>query len=443
MKITGKLRPFVLGMILALAGVFAADVSFSKDELKVLEGVQNFSRAFEIIAAKVRPSVVNIRAESPGAPVSQGSGVIVDKRGFIITNSHVLNAASTILVQLTDGREFPAELVGQSPESDIAIIRIQAPDLTVAIMGDSDQCKVGGWILAIGNPFGLESSVTSGIISAKGRSNVVRLEIADFLQTDAPINPGNSGGPLVNLKGEVIGITAATNRYSEGLSFAIPINLARVIMNGIISHKRTASSYLGVVFRPITKDIANAFNLPTTRGALITKVIANSPAAKAGLQAGDIILKYGEREVRDDNQLRTFVATSSPGVDIPLEFYRKGKREVVNIQVAALPEEVIVARRSRKLLEDIGILRLVKLTDKLRTQLGYSKDAKGVLVAAVKKNSPAHSFLAPGSLILKVDGKEVDTPQQLHQVIGAATGCITISWRFGQFYGSRRIVCKN
>ncbi len=439
------MKKFIAGFLLALCTLLpllrAEDMAFTKEEQAVLDRVQVFSEAFEIIAARVRPAVVNIRAERPGAPVSQGSGVIVDKRGFIITNSHVVNSASTIVTQLTDGREFPAELVGESPESDIAVIRIQAPDLTVANMGDSDQCKVGGWVLAIGNPFGLESSVTSGIISAKGRSNVVRLEIADFLQTDAPINPGNSGGPLVNLKGEVIGITTATNRYSEGLSFAIPINLARIVMNGIISHKRTTSSYLGVVFRPVTSDIASAFNLPA-RGALVTKVIANTPAAKAGLHVGDIIVRYGNRDVRDDNQLRTFVATSSPGHDIALEFYRKGEKMQVDIQVAALPEEVVVGRRSRKLLEDIGLLQTVSLTDKLRAQLGYGKDATGVLVVAVKKNSPAHTFLAPGSLILTVDGKPVETPEQMHQVIGSATGCITMTWRFGQFYGSRRIVCK-
>ena len=417
-------------------------ITFSPEEQEVLDAARLVGRAFEIVAEKVRPAVVNIQAERPGATMSQGSGVIVDSRGFIVTNSHVVQNAGTIVVRLTDGREFTAELVGESKESDIAVIRIQAPSQTVARFGDSDDCKVGMFVLAIGNPFGLESTVTSGIISAKGRSRVVRLEIADFLQTDAPINPGNSGGPLVNLQGEVIGITAATNRHSEGLSFAIPSNLARIIMNGIIAHKRVTSSYLGVVFRPVSAQIAEAFGLPSSHGALITKVIADTPAARAGFQVGDVIVKYGRREVQDDNQLRTFVATSSPEQEVAVEFFRKGERMTTTVMVEALPEEIVIARRTQKILEDFGLLQLMAGETEVLKKLGYDGEARGVVVVALRKDSSAAEFLVPGSLIVRVNDKDVSTPEEMVQAIGGAEGCFTLFWRFGQYYGSRRIICK-
>lgn len=443
MKQSVLLAALLAALVPGAMPLAAEEVKFTPEEQAVLGKAQEFSRAFEIVAEKVRPAVVSIQAERPDIPVTQGAGVIVDERGFILTNSHVVHAATTITVRLTDGREFPAELVGDSQESDIAVIRIQAPNLTVAKMGDSDLCKVGSWILAIGNPFGLESSVTSGIISAKGRSNVVKLEIADFIQTDAPINPGNSGGPLVNLQGEVIGVTTATNRGSEGLSFAIPANLARTIMNGIISHRRATTSYLGVVFQPVTSKIADAFGLPAAHGALVAKVLAGTPAEKAGLQAGDVIVKYGKREVQDDNQLRTFVATTSPGETVAVEFFRQGARQTGEVKVEALPEEVVIARRSQKLLEDLGVLQLATLTPELIARLGYEKDARGVLIITIKRGSPACEFLAPGALILRINEQEVNTPDDILKALGgAAEGTANIFWRFGEYYGSRRIVFK-
>ena len=259
----------------------AAESPFTPEEEQALAHAQRLSDAFAIIAEKVRPTVVNIQVERSGGRIAQGSGVIMDERGYIITNDHVVHGAAAIIVRLIDGREIMAELVGESPESDLAVVRVTAPNLTVARVGNSDNCRVGNLALVIGNPMGLESSVSSGIISAKGRSNVVRLEIADFIQTDAAVNPGNSGGALVNLRGEVIGISSVTSRNSEGLSFAIPINLAVTIMKGIIDNRQATSSYLGVIFRSVTSQTAEAFGLPFARGALVGKVLANTPAARA------------------------------------------------------------------------------------------------------------------------------------------------------------------
>ena len=297
------------------------DIKFTPEEEQILDKMAVINQAFEIVSKKIRPAVVNIQAESSGVVGhSQGSGVIIDEQGYILTNAHVIAGADSVIVRLFDGREFTAEIIGENSESDIAVIRIQAPNLTIAKMGDSESSKVGHWVLAIGNPFGLESTVTAGIISAKGRTSVGSLSIADFIQIDAPINPGNSGGPLINLRGEVIGINSVTNKNSEGLNFSIPINLARSIMQGIISHKNVATSYLGAALRAVDNDIADAFGLNAAKGALVTKVYKQTPASKAGLQSGDIIVRYGTRYINDDQELRTLVATTDPNDTRNIEF---------------------------------------------------------------------------------------------------------------------------
>lgn len=431
----------VLCVFLNCVAIFAAEIIFSPQEQKILARADELSDAFTIIAEKVRPAIVNIQVERSDGRISQGSGVILDERGYVLTNNHVVQSANTIIVRLTDGREIISELVGQSPESDLAVIRIPATNLTVAMVGNSDACKVGSWILAIGNPLGLESSVAAGIISAKGRSNVVRLEIADFIQTDAAINPGSSGGALVNLRGEVIGINAVTSRNTDGLGFAIPINLATTIMKGIINNRQATSSYLGVAFRAVDQQISQAFGLSAIRGALIEKVIANTPAARANLQVGDIILRYGDREIFDEHQLRTFIATTAPDALVNIEYWRQGKKNNASVKIEALPEEIIVSRRVGKLLDDLGV-QVIDLTPQRKKDLGYEESARGVLVVQVARGSNAQSFLSPGSLIIKIDQQEIDNLEQLHNAIlkAANHGEVTIGWRFGKYYGSRKLV---
>lgn len=424
---------------LAVSGALAGDPT--PEETRKLDLARDISDAFAIIADQVRPAVVNIQAELGEGRIVQGSGVIMDERGYIITNDHVVHGAAAVVVRLTDGREIIAEIVGQSPESDIAVIRITAPNLTVARVGNSDTCRVGNLALVIGNPMGLESSVAAGIISAKGRSNVVRLEIADFIQTDAAVNPGNSGGALVNMRGEVIGISSVTSRNSEGLSFAIPINLAVTVMKGIIDNRQATSSYLGVIFHSVDRQTAEAFGLPFIRGVLVKKVIADTPAARASLQAGDIILRYGDREVLDEHQLRTLVATTAPGEVVEIEYFRRGHNYKAEVKVETMPAEVVVARRGGKLLEDLGV-QLKELTPKAKKELGYESTAQGVLVVGVAAGSVAKEFLAPGSLIVKVNNTPVTGLEQLRaELVKAADGGeVLLGWRFGRYYGTRRLV---
>lgn len=424
---------------------FSNDITFTPEEKKILDHANVLNKAFEIVAEKLRPSVVNIQAESSGVVGhNQGSGVIIDERGYILTNEHVIAGADTVIVRLFDGREVTAEVTGENPESDIAVIRIQAPNLTIAKMGDSESSKVGHWVLAIGNPFGLESTVTAGIISAKGRTRVGSLSIADFIQIDAPINPGNSGGPLVNLRGEVIGINSVSSNNSEGLNFSIPINLARTIMQGVISHKNVATSYLGAALRPVDSDIADAFGLESAKGALVTKVYKQTPASKVGLNSGDIIVKYGKRLINDDKELRTLVATTNPDEVRNIEYYRKGKLHKARITIESLPEEIEVGNRSIELLENLGIEQIASLTPKIAAQLGYESDAKGVVVGEVKADSPAQEFLSVGSLIFKINGVEVSTPEELLNQLDKidSNGCYDISWRFREYYGTKRVICK-
>ncbi len=448
-KIAIKKLVLLAAVVLLVKGYygmsFSGEISFTPEEELILDQANVINKAFGIVAEKLRPTVVNIQAESSGVVGhSQGSGVIIDARGYILTNSHVIAGADTVIVRLFDGREFTAEITGSNPESDIAVLRIQAPNLSIAKMGDSDSSKVGNWVLAIGNPYGLESTVTAGIISAKGRTRVGSLSIADFIQIDAPINPGNSGGPLVNLRGEIIGINSVTNKNSEGLNFSIPINLARTIMQGIISHKNVATSYLGAALRPVDNDIAEAFGLDTAKGALVTKVYKQTPASKAGLRSGDIIVKYGSRTINDDQELRTLVATTNADETRDIEFYRKGKLRKVPITIESLPEEIVVANRSIKLLENLGVVQIAALTPQIAAQLGYEADTKGVVVGEVKADSPAQGFLSAGSLIYKIDGVEVSTPDELLNELGKVSkdACYDISWRFREYYGTKRIVCK-
>ncbi len=451
----------------------AAEYQPTAEEKQVLEQAQVASKASVVVAKMVRPAVVNIRAERTQRVASsdvndpfslfndefsrrffgrmfpqttrevpvvgQGSGVIVDPKGYILTNNHVVGGADNIVVKLCDGREFPAELVGTSPESDIAVLRIEASNILIAELGDSDVCEVGSWVMAIGNPFGLDSTVTTGIVSAKGRSGVRIVEYEDFIQTDAAINPGNSGGPLVNLSGEVIGINTAILSKSggyQGVGLAVPINIARAIMNGIIAHKKAVTSYLGVRFQDLTQELVESFGLKTPRGALIAEVLADTPAAKAGLKSGDVVIRYRGRDITDSTQLRTLVATTQPGESVEIDYYRGGKVEKTTVTVEAVPEKVTIARRSVKVLDALGVLEVSAMTDEIRQKFGYGKEVNGVVVVSIKRGSQAHSIgLAPGSVILKINETAVTTSEELQTAVGsvASGDPLDLTWLTGRF----------
>ena len=458
-----------------IAAAGEATDSQLQEEAAILQQAQILSRAFAIVAKRIKPSVVHIKVERvaaaefrdspfdmfedllrrrfPGrfpprqrseAAVGTGSGVIVDSRGYILTNNHVVGGADNIIVRLSDGREVQAELVGADPDSDIAVIRIAADRLTPAILGDSDDCEVGECVMAMGSPFGLEATVTTGIISARGRSNLNIVEIEDFIQTDAAINPGNSGGPLVNLKGEVIGINSAIFSRSggyQGVGFAIPINIARTVMKGLIANKRVTASYLGAGLQALTPALARTFGIESPRGALVTEVFADTPAARAGLRRGDVIVQYGKRAIEDDQQLRNLIATTDAGEEVEMVVIRSGKSLTLRVKVEAKPETVVL-QQGKQILEALGI-EVGDLTPTMRQRLGYETTAWGVLVTSVVRGSTAAGIgIRPGTLILKVDDVEVRTPDELKNALGSARARrgINLVWRTGRFVHGVRLM---
>jgi Do/DeqQ family serine protease len=268
-----------------------------------------------------------------------GSGVIVDKRGYVLTNFHVIRGADSVIVKLSSKQEFPGRIVGTDAKTDLAVVRFEPEgDLRVAAMGDSDTLKVGEWAIAIGNPFGLDQTVTVGVVSATGRAEVGIATYENFIQTDASINPGNSGGPLVNLKGEVIGINTAIVATGQGIGFAIPANMARRVTSQLIDRGKVTRGWIGVSLEPLTTELAQSLGLDGTRGAIVARVHPGSPAETAGLQPQDVIVKFGATPVEDYHHLQRLSSEAEPGASIPLEVVRKKARRTITLKIAESPD---------------------------------------------------------------------------------------------------------
>jgi Do/DeqQ family serine protease len=273
-----------------------------------------------------------------------GSGVIIDKRGLVLTNFHVVKGADEILIRLSDKREYRGQILGTDPKTDLAVVKFQ-PDheLTVASMGNSDALRVGEWAIAIGNPFGLDQTVTVGVISATGRSDVGIATYENFIQTDASINPGNSGGPLVNLKGEVIGVNTAIVAAGQGIGFAIPINMVKRVVDQLVDKGKVVRGWLGVALQPLSPDLAQSLGLAGTNGAVVGSTITGSPAAQAGLQQGDVIVAYDSTPVDDYRHVQRLVAETRVGKSVTLQIVRKKQKMDVAVTIAEVPDET--ARR--------------------------------------------------------------------------------------------------
>ena len=330
-------------------------------------------QAFSQISKKVTPIVVNISTISrkklvrplPDMPPlfeeffgggaarrdkSLGSGFIISRDGFIVTNEHVVRDAESIRVKLSNDKIYEAKVVGGDSKTDIAVIKIDATDLPVAVLGDSDRLEVGQWAIAIGNPFGLERSMTVGVISATGRSNVGIESIENFIQTDASINPGNSGGPLLNIHGEVVGINTAIVTAGQGIGFAIPTNMALPIISQLVEKGKVVRAWLGVSIKPVSEDDARSLGLSKPVGALIAGVQADGPAAKGGIRAGDIVLMLGNSEVRDPSHLQQLVAVTRIGAELPVVVLRGGHKMTVTVK----PDNADSATASRRIDEQEG-----------------------------------------------------------------------------------------
>ncbi len=356
---------------------------------------------------------------------SLGSGFVISSDGYILTNNHVVEKAQEIKVKLESGKEYEAKVVGRDPKTDIALLKVN-PEGNFpepAVLGDSDSIRVGDWVIAIGNPFGLGHTVTAGIISAKGRI-IGAGPYDDFLQTDAAINPGNSGGPLFNLKGEVIGINTAIVARGQGIGFAIPINMAKELLPQLKKGK-VVRGWIGVMIQDVTPEIAKSFGLPSTKGALVADVIANGPADKAGIKRGDVIVKFNGVDVEDFHALSRMVANTQPGTKVKVELIREGHTKTLEIVVGTMPDEK--QEISQKEETEVGEkfkgwgIYVQNMTPDVAQQFGWSKDETGVLVVEIEPGSPAEeSKLRKGDLIKEVNRTKVQNIRDFKQCIEKA-----------------------
>ncbi|MCC6608626.1 MAG: DegQ family serine endoprotease [Burkholderiales bacterium] len=355
--------------------------------------------------------------QGPRVVRGQGSGFILSPDGYILTNAHVVDGATEVQVKLTDKREFKAKVVGADRMSDVALIKIDAKDLPTVKLGDPSSVQVGDWVLAIGSPFGFENSATAGIVSAKGRS-LPSEGYVPFIQTDVAINPGNSGGPLFNLAGEVIGINSQiysrTGGYM-GVSFAIPINVAMSVEQQLLAHGKVTRGRLGVTIQQVNQSLAESFGLPKPEGALVSSVEPGSPAEKAGLKTGDVILKFDGKPIADSGELPTRVAATKPGTKSTLEVWRKGERKEVDVTVGELKSAETVATAGAQH-EQLG-LTVHPLTPDEKSEAGVKR---GLVVDQV--NGPAEAAgIQPGDVILALNGTPVSSVGELRSLVEHAS----------------------
>jgi len=349
---------------------------------------------------------------------SLGSGFIISGDGYVLTNHHVVKDADEIIVRLSDRRELKAEVVGVDARSDIALLHIDATGLPVVRIGESSKLEVGEWVLAIGSPFGFDHSATAGIVSAKGRS-LPSENYVPFIQTDVAINPGNSGGPLFNQDGEVVGVNSQiysrTGGYM-GLSFAIPIEVAMDVADQLKTKGRVTRGWLGVLIQDVTLDLAESFGMKQPRGALVAKVLPDSPALAAGIRVGDVIVSFNGMDVINSSSLPPIVGGSAVGTKIPVEVIRDGRKQELRVQLGELPDEGAVARVDKPVVEQTDRLGIsvADLDDEQRAELEVER---GVLVQNVITGPASRAGIRKGDVILSVDNKPVQDQQQFAEVV--------------------------
>ena len=460
--------------VLVIAAFTLSGTSLSAKEAKVSPESTKFlsqlSNALDDVAEAAGPAVVNISTtttitmeQSPfgemfndplfrrffgdgnGRPGPKrkhkssalGSGVIVSENGYILTNNHVVQDADEIKIVLSDKREFKGKIVGSDPKTDLAVVKIDAKDLPTIQIGSSSKLKTGDVVLAIGNPFGLNQTITMGIVSAVGRSNVGIADYEDFIQTDAAINPGNSGGALVNTSGQLVGINTAifsTSGGYMGIGFAIPMDMAKTVMDSIIKTGKVTRGWLGVSIQNITPDLAKSLGIKDTSGALVSGVMKNSPAEKAGIKRGDIITELDGKTVEDSRILRNMVADNAPGKTVTVTVMRKDKKELLKVTLGEF-QDTKVAKKADfdfdNLLKDVVVQ---DLTPDLRERLNIPADITGVVVAQVAQDNPALNALQQGDVIMELERKPVANVKEYSEIvskIGAKDGVLLLIYRDG------------
>ena len=414
-------------------------------------GVVMVPNSFSQLAKDAKPSVVNIRTVTTvkgggrvfkhffGAPPngqknpfeefwgpfqdnqpqpdrkqrSLGSGFIIDREGYIVTNNHVVENADQITVKLADEKEYDAQLVGRDPKTDLALIKISAKtDLSPIKMGDSDKANVGNWVVAIGSPFGLEQTVTAGIVSAKGR--IIGFgPYEDFIQTDASINPGNSGGPLINMQGEVVGINTAIVASGQGIGFAIPVNMAKDIIAQLKSSGEVTRGWLGVGIQDLSTELKQYYGVEGNGGVLITQVFEDDPADKGGIKPNDIIIEIGGKTVTSARELSSVIANTEIGTKTTIKLLRNGKQKTVQVELAKRDDDKMVAKGpGQESNDDIGI-QLMDLSEENAGRFGFEADEKGVLVIGIKPGGKAESAgIRRGDLIKEVSHERVSSVRE-------------------------------
>jgi len=445
---------------LILLLLFAPLSAFAQDT-ESIDTLRQMGKAFAKIAEKASPAVVGITAKqvvvqeypafndwpfgdpfgddffrrffgqpSPRQPSPQqkyhrpvrGSGFVVSSDGHILTNNHVVKDAEEINVKLEDGREFQAKIVGSDPDSEVAVIKIDADNLHTLELADSDALEVGEWVIAIGNPFGLSHTVTAGIVSAKGRSGLRLAEYEDYIQTDAAINPGNSGGPLIDLDGEVVGINTAIigPGGNIGIGFAIPINMAKFIYDQLIEGGKIVRGALGIFIRDLDPDLAESLDLEITKGVVITEVLEGSAAEKAGMKRYDVIVEFNGEKIEKLNEFRNRVAMLKPGTKVKIVILRDGKRKTLIAELGESSEELQSAKTGLEAMEQLG-LTVQNLSDDLAERYGYEGQT-GVLITRVEPGSEAaRKGITSGMLITEVDRKTVRNTKDFNEAIEKAT----------------------
>jgi serine protease Do len=415
---------------------------------------RSLGQAFVEVSKKVQPAVVNITTEKTvtmkpwdrfgddffrGSPFedffrgfgfsprgkekeyrqkqrSGGSGVIVDKQGYVLTNNHVIEGMDKVKVRLNDGREFTATVKGQDKRTDLAVLHINSKDLPAAALGDSDNLEVGEWAIAIGSPFGLEHTVTVGVISAKGRSGLGTSTYEDFIQTDASINPGNSGGPLLNIDGEVIGINAMIIQPGTGIGFAIPINMAKQILNDLISQGKVVRPWLGISAQDLTPEMMEHFKVKDKEGVVVGQVYGGTGAEKAGLSSGDIIKSVDDKPIKNVNELVREILRKKVGQKVKLNVVRDGKPIALEVTTSTQPDKP-EASKERESEERLGA-KIEELTPDLAAQYGISGVKRGVVVISVDDGTVADDVgLQEGDVILEINRKKIETVKDFEKAI--------------------------
>ena len=365
-----------------------------------------------------------------------GSGFLVTADGYILTNNHVVAEADKITVTLASGKEYPAKLVGRDPTFDLAVVKIDAKDLPVLSLGDSDKLEVGEWVAAIGNPFGLEHTITVGVISAKNRNIRAKdVNFQGFLQTDAAINPGNSGGPLLDLSGKVVGINTAIIPYAQGIGFAIPVNMAKQVMDDLVNFGKVRRGWLGIYLQPVTEEVAEAYGLKNTDGALVSDVQGDSPALRAGLQRGDVIVAIDGTSLKNYQDLSFAVRKHLAGDEVTLTVMRRGERKEIKVRLGELPGQAAGESPGGNAVEEKLGLAVAPLDGARRTKYNLG-DQKGMVVTEVKRGTPAERLgIREGDLVLEANGVPVSDEAAWNKALGKAhKGVVLLIFRDGRTF---------